>query len=361
MTKLNKMITVLALMAFLLVPTRSARAQGSSDTGKVVFGENYTLDSGETLAGDLVVFGGNVKIEEDATVGGSVVVFGGNVDLAENATIHGDTAMIGGNMNVDGIVESDMFIVGGQITLGGTAVVHGDISTMGGKVDVDPMAQVDGDILENIPAPTIEIPDVPDIPAVPNVPDVPNVPNVPDVNVNVNPFLEFVLVGLRAVAVAALAMLLALFLQPQLERVSDAIIRQPIVAGSFGLLTAVLAPFVIVILVITIILIPVALLAIVVLPLTWLFGVIALGQEVGERFTKAINQTWAPVLTTGFGTFLLMLVGGYIGLIPCVGWLLPFLVGLVAVGGVMMTSFGTRSAPGAPSVPPVPVEVPSAS
>jgi hypothetical protein len=221
---------------------------------------------------------------------------------------------------------------------------------------------VDGDILENVPAPTVQIPTVPPIPSIPNVPNVPDVPSVPSVpDVNVNPFLEVVYVSLRALAVAALAMLLTLFLQPQLERVADAMVRQPVVAGSFGLLTAVLAPLVLVILIITLILIPVALLAALVLPLAWLFGVIALGQEVGERFTKAINQSWAPVLTAGFGTFLLMLVGGYVGMIPCVGWLLPFVVGLVAVGGVVMTWFGTRSAPGAPSVPETPVEVPPAA
>jgi len=154
-------------------------------------------------------------------------------------------------------------------------------------------------------------------------------------------------------------MLLTLFLQPQLERVSDAILRQPVVAGGFGLLTAVLAPFVLLILVVTIILIPVAFLALVVLPLAWLFGMIALGQEVGDRFAKAVNQTWAPVLATGVGTFGLMLVGGYIGMIPCVGWLLPFLIGIVAIGGVIMTMFGTRSAPGTMAVQPV--EVPPAS
>ena len=38
----------------------------------------------------------------------------------------------------------------------------------------------------------------------------------------------------------------------------------------------------------------------------WFFGVVALGQEVGERFTKAIDQDWSPVLTIGFGTFLLV-------------------------------------------------------
>jgi hypothetical protein len=91
------------------------------------------------------------------------------------------------------------------------------------------------------------------------------------------------------------------------------------------------------------------------IPLAWLFGIVALGQEVGERFTKAINQIWAPVLSTGFGTFLLLLVGGFIGLIPCIGWLLPFLVGLVAVGGVVTTWFGTRTAPGIPTTSQVQV------
>jgi len=153
-------------------------------------------------------------------------------------------------------------------------------------------------------------------------------------------------------------MLLTLLLQPQLERVGDTITRQPVLAGSFGLLTLVVAPFVFIILVVTLILIPVALILAFVIPLAWLFGIIAIGQEVGERFTKAISQNWAPVLSTGFGTFLLLLVGGFVGLIPCVGWLIPFLIGLIALGGVAMTWFGTRAAPG--TMPPA-VQVPAVS
>jgi len=95
---------------------------------------------------------------------------------------------------------------------------------------------------------------------------------------------------------------------------------------------------------ITILLIPVALIVAFLVPLAWLFGMVALGQEVGERFTKAINQTWAPVLATGFGTFLLVLLTGLISLVPCFGWLAAGLVNLVALGGVAMTWFGTRSA-----------------
>jgi len=72
---------------------------------------------------------------------------------------------------------------------------------------------------------------------------------------------------------------------------------------------------------------------------------IAIGSEVGERFTRAINQTWAPPLTAGMGTFLMMVVVGGIGMIPCVGWLATSLVALLGVGGVILTLFGTQSYP----------------
>jgi hypothetical protein len=109
-----------------------------------------------------------------------------------------------------------------------------------------------------------------------------------------------------------------------------------------------------VILAITIILIPVVVLAAAALALAWLFGMIAIGTEVGERFTRAINQTWAPPLTAGLGTFLMMLVVGGIGMIPCVGWLATSLVALLGVGGVVLTLFGTQPYPRvvAPIVPP---------
>jgi len=63
---------------------------------------------------------------------------------------------------------------------------------------------------------------------------------------------------------------------------------------------------------------------------------------VGERFTKAINQEWSPVLTIGFGTFLLVLAGGVIGLVPCLGGIILFLLGAIGIGASVMTLFGTR-------------------
>ncbi|MDP3184842.1 MAG: hypothetical protein Q8M58_06190, partial [Anaerolineales bacterium] len=55
-------------------------------------------------------------------------------------------------------------------------------------------------------------------------------------------------------------------------------------------------------------------------------------------------QQWHPSLAAGLGTFLLALVANIIGLIACVGWLAPFLVTMLGIGGVIMTRFGARAA-----------------
>src|SRR5258706_3584654 len=100
-------------------------------------------------------------------------------------------------------------------------------------------------------------------------------------------------------------MLLTLLFQTQFERVGDAVVKQPILAGSFGLLVVVVVPLALGIFVVTIILIPVAAIVALLIPLAWLFGMIALCQEVGDRFNRAINQTLAPVLSFGVGRLML--------------------------------------------------------
>ncbi len=353
----NKLLTLFLLIALLLVPTSNAYAQ--SPSGDIIrIGENYTLKEGETLTGSLIVIGGNATLEKDSKVTGDVVVIGG--ELTVDGKVSSNIVIIGGNGSVSSKVSADVVAIGGQITLTETAVVGGNVVTMGGQVDQDPGAEVAGDIINNV-QPMVEIPDVPNVPNTPNTPNVPNTPDGPNVNIDFNPFWEIVTVLWRAVAVAAVGMLLTLFLQPQLERVADAVTRQPVLAGSFGLLTVVVAPLAIIIMTVTLILIPVALLVALIIPLAWLFGMVALGQEVGDRFTKAVNQTWAPVLSTGLGTLMLVLVTGFLGLIPCIGWLLSFLVSLFAIGGVAMTWFGTRSAPGTTPSVTAPVEIPPAS
>ncbi len=331
MENTKKLLVVLVLLALLLIPTHSAYAWNRSLDGQVVFGQDFTLKSGDTLNGDLVVIGGQATIEDSAMVKGNVVI-------------------IGGSLSLDGQVTGDAVVIGGLVSMGEKSLVAGDVVTMGGTLQRATGAEIGGNVVTNLPAPNIQIL------GSTNVQIPPSVTLPPRVDINFDPFWAVAGVFFRALAVAMLAMLLTIFLHPQLDRVAQAIVSQPVMAGGMGLLTTFLAPVALVILVVTLILIPVALAAAILLVLAWLFGVIALGMEVGDRFTQAIHQTWAPVLSSGFGTFMLMIAVGAVNLVPCIGWLAGVLVGLVGIGAVVMTMFGTRTVfrPGIlPPMPPV--------
>jgi hypothetical protein len=326
-------VIVLALLAVFVLPGQAVHAKGVLD-GRVVFGDDFTLESGESLDGDLVVFGGDVTIEAGATVHGSVVVFGGTISQ-------------------DGTVEQDIVILGGQIELGEAALVEGDVVSIGGQVDRAAGAVVEGEVIENMTAPTLNIPG-PDVS--PRVGSQPDFTDIPGVRAASGPLARSANAVFQAVAMAALAMLLALFLNPQIERVGKAILDQPAVSGSVGLLTVVLLPLALVIMVITIILIPVAVLGVMAVMLAWIFGMIAMGNELGERMSKSASQPWGPVITAGLGTLVLMLVAGFAGMVPCFGPLVRLVLGLMAIGGVVMALFGVRRArpvdPTEPAIPP---------
>ena len=345
-----KLISGMFLLALLLAPAMSAYASGAGtppSEGKVIFGSNFELAKGETLSGDLVVFGGNVTIDAQAVVDGSLAVIGGNASVAKDANITGDVAMIGGNMQLNGSVQGNLAMIGGNASLGETALVYGDVTTMGGHLDRAQGAQVKGNVVNEGPAPTITIPKQVLVPNMPNAP-------LPSLNINFNPFSGLLGVIGQALGAAVIALLASLFLQPQMERVGSAITARPIVAGGFGLLAVALT----FITMVTIVLIPIGILGVVLIALAWLFGMISLGQEVGERFSRSLNQTWSVPLTAGSGTFLLILVVGVVGLVPCLGWLAPLLVGAMGVGGVALAFFGSRLYPQAITSP---VETPPAA
>jgi hypothetical protein len=316
MKRATKLFTLLALLMLAFFPTASARAMGPFDGGPVIFGGSYTLKSGDTLNGDLVVFGGNVSIEEDALVKGSIVIFGGTITL-------------------NGTMTQDLVLIGGAGSMGEKAVIEGDLVMVGGSMARAEGARIEGEIRDET---TIEIP-------APTIPEAPTVPEAPRPNVNINPIgSAFGVLG-QAILIAALAMLLSLFMRPQMERVADTLVRQPLAAGGVGLLTVFVSPLVALFMVLTIILILAVPFLALGLFLAWLFGLIAIGFEVGERFTRSIGQSWSPTLTAGFGTFLLVLIAQGIGLVPCVGWTVPFVIGATGVGAVVLTILDSRKKP----------------
>ena len=309
MKGITRILILLVLLALLVIPLSPVYAQGTrTDGGRVIFGSNFTLAKDDTFNGDLVVFGGNVTVEEDADLNGNLVVFGGTISS-------------------DGKVNGDLVIIGGQVKLEENAIVSGDLVTVGGQVDRAEGAVVKGEVVNNV-APDIELPNgrIPPEITVPNVP-------TPRVNVNFNPFVHFFQVFFWAIVIAGFAMLLTLFWQTPIERAGNTIVTQPLMSGAIGLVAVVVG-----------ILFALTILPPFIVAFAWLFGIVAMGREVGQRFATAINQHWTPVITIGAGTFLLMLVGGAIGSIPCLGGFALFLLGLVGVGGAISTWFNLKPA-----------------
>jgi hypothetical protein len=333
--KLTLSIAILCLFV-LALPTQALAAS----PGLVVIGDRYTLESGETLDEDLLVLGGTVTLEAGSFVNGNILILGGSLEVA-------------------GEVDGDITAAGGFIELASTAVVRGDIVYAGGNLSRDPGATVTGETRSETGTPySFIIPFHRDIAPFSDI-QLPGGVQVPNFSVQVNPFFEGLWFILRSLLWALLAMLVVMFFSNQADRAADAMIKQPLVTGGLGLLTAVLAPLVVILLVLTICLIPVALILALGLMIAWAFGLIALGMELGQRFARAFKSEWHPALAAGLGTFILMLVLNGIGwAIPCIGWVPGALAGAIGLGGVLLTRFGSQRYPAAFPLAPAPIDVP---
>lgn len=314
----TKLVLLLTLLVALTWPTAALASDLYED--QVVFGGTFTLESGETLNGNLFVFGGVATLEEGSTVRGDVIVFGGTVDI-------------------NGRITGSLVGFGGPISLGESAIVEGDIVSLGPSVSQEMGAIVEGNIVD---ATSGSFPLV--LPATINA--LPDGVNLPALTPSFNPVMQVVWFIVKLFLWAALAVLVVLFLPDNAEKTARAVVDQPLPTGGLGCLSAIILPFLLLFLVITICLIPVAILLAIAVALAWAFGLITIGLEVGRRLTQAFNWDWAPAASAGLGTFILILVIDGIGaIVPCVGWIVPTLVGVVGFGAVLLTRFGTQFYP----------------
>ena len=321
MKPIKTTILILLLVALLWPTTVFAR---ETFDDKVVFGGTFTLESGQSHQGSLVIFGGAVTTESDSTVNGDVV-------------------LIGGTIQIGGTVNGNVVGIGGAVRLDGGAHINGDVFTLGATLRREEGASVNGQIIDGVDTPmAFTIPDDVQI----EKPEIPDVPQAPQVIVSANPFLNIIWFFFRTFLYAALAVLLVMFLPGHIDRIAKAAISEPVITAGAGLLTAILAPLALVAITITIILIPVTFVTVVLLVAAWLVGWVALGLEIGRRIAKAINMEWAPAISAGVGTLVLVFVlGGFRELIHCIGFMPQALVGIWGLGAVLLTRFGTQSYP----------------
>ena len=266
---------------------------------------------------------------------------GGNATLEPGSRVTGDVMLLGGNVSAEGEVNGDINVMGGNIDLKNQAVVGGDLNIVGGSYNRSANARIEGDVNTGPRGPFQLM--------------LPRGERVPAVRVSAHPFWDIISFFFRAFLVAALAVLVVMFWPRQTQRIGRTSISQPLAAGGLGLLTAVVAPIILLVMAITIILIPVTLIGLTVLAVMGLLGWIAIGLEVGQRMAVSLIQEWALPVAAGIGTLIFTIVAtGLERVVPCVGWVVPTLLGLVGLGAVILTRFGTQAYPG-PILPPPPI------
>ncbi len=355
-----KFLSILAALFFCLALAGGAQAapqaapalpgETQQQCGPLVMGGACTLAEGESISSDMAVLGGSVTIEKGATVEGDLVVVGGAVYA--NGTVEGDLAAIGGSVFLDGTVEGSLQVVGGMASMGKEALVEGDIDTLAASLQQEDGARVEGEVRNAPVGPfSLVIPgrlwlpdwdiDQGEVP----IPPVFDLGRATDVSTSpafvLNPAWGVGWWLFRSFVWAGLALLASLLIPRHTVRAGEGAVARPVLAGGMGCLTVLVAPIVLVLLVITICGIPFAMIGAFLLAVAWAFGIIALGTEIGQRMARMSHQDWALPVSAALGTLALTLVTNGIGaLVPCVGWMLPALVGIVGLGAVLVTRFG---------------------
>jgi cytoskeletal protein CcmA (bactofilin family) len=343
-TYLKYLFLFVVLLAVISASACTPANIGMDGDGRVIIGQNFTLNPGESVNGDLVITGSNAVIMDKSTVNGDVAVFGGN-------------------LTVNGEVTGDIFVTGGNVNLGETAVVNGNVNTIGGSLSKSEKAIIRGNVgnigndnRRGIPTPGALA--------------IPNVPRPIRFDTVFQPLWNFLSGIIQALSIALIALLIALVAPRPVIRTANALASNSVLSGGMGLLTLIAAPVVIVILAVTIILIPVSLLGIAALIIAGLFGWIAAGYLLGVKLAGLFKSTWADAVAAGVGTLVLSLASAAANQIACVGWMLGAVVGIASLGAVVLTRFGTRdyiatsgasgSSLNAVPVPPVPPVPPAA-
>jgi hypothetical protein len=321
----KRLTWIVALVAVaLLLPVTPVLAD-DEPPGITIFGEDYTVESGTTIKGNLTVFDGDVIVKDGGTVAGTIIIWGGNAEI-------------------EGIVEGDVIVSGGDVHLGDNAWVQGDVvCSWDCSIEQEADTRLDGEIVEGV--------------VLPQIPSFPEIKVPPSMNVQVvepgaifGPLFNFVRNIISAFVVAALAVLVTLLMPQQTAQVGQTLTKAPWPSWGYGLLTALAAGTAIIVLTLTICLSPIAILAGLALLAAGLYGWICFGAVIGERLLKALSaQTVDPVWAAGLGTLIISLIAAVVdagfSLVCCLEAfvsLAVFIFGCAGLGAVVLTRFGSQ-------------------
>ncbi|MBE3559799.1 MAG: polymer-forming cytoskeletal protein [Ktedonobacteraceae bacterium] len=262
----------------------------TEDHQKPSFGSTVVVSSGEVVCGSLTSFGGTMIVQGE--VKGDIVAFNGSV-------------LIGG------LVEGNVTLYGGELTLQNSARVNGNIHVCGGQWIEGTESRLHGNVFDCTESVSLLLLG------------------------DGGPTFRF----WSVLTWVALALLLTTLLPEHVMLVRTTLQYKKRRSLVLGLLSVLLAPVVMVILIALIIPIPLAIIVALGLLAAWALGTVAVGWSIGEYLLRIIapQQHTRPIQVI-VGSAVLALAGS----LPYIGWAISLAAGLVGLGAVLLSRFGTR-------------------
>jgi len=252
-------------------------------------------------------FGGTVTVGPADALCSDVTAMGGTISI--QGLVRGNILAFGSTIIIDGGVNGDIKLFGGSISFHAGSYVTGNVNLYGSRVDGEKEVRIDG--------------------------------TYDDHNRTTDLFglSTFAFPVWFLLLMIPLGLLYTRFLPEHVMFVSATVKNKMRRSLLIGLLSALLAPAVLLILIALIISIPFALIVLLVLLAAWTLGTIAICWMLGEQIIRAFtSRPYARYLQVIVGVIMLTV---FISL-PFIGWLVFLGTGIVGSGAVLLSRFGTR-------------------
>ena len=308
-------LVLLALFGLLLIPAlliselENLSAQFAPATAEAAGTRVNSRVSQCTTNHEGPSFSGTVVVNPQEVVCSDLTSFGGTVDI--EGVLNGDVVAFGSRVTIDGVVHGDIHLYGSSATLHNGSQLHGNILLYAGSYHIDRGAVFDGKPFNKVA------------------------------------HFDWLFGGGNAFSFplwsiltwVALGLVLTLLLPEHVMLVRTTATNRKGRSFFVGLLTLLIAPAVLVVLIALILPIPLAIIVALGLITAWTLGMVAIGWLIGEQIMRAIaphQNTRTLQIVVGLTALTL------VGALPYIGWLVNIVAGLLGLGAVLLSRFGTR-------------------
>jgi cytoskeletal protein CcmA (bactofilin family) len=254
-------------------------------------------------------FGGTIVVETNEIACGNLTTFGGTVAI--NGEVRGDIVAFTSSVVIAGTVDGNIQLYGGRVILQSGSRVFGDIHLYGGQVVEGLNAQLQGSVIDHTKRVDWLFTD--------------------------NGAFRFSFWSL--LIWVALGILLTSVLPEHVMLVRTTVVSKTRRSLVIGLLSVLLAPAVLIVLIALVLSIPLAIIVGLGLVAAWALGTVAVGWLVGDYIMRRVApQHNTRLIQIVVGLTALVLAGS----LPYIGWLISIGVGLLGLGAVFLSRFGTR-------------------